>query len=325
MKSKASSSIAASAAEIDDLGQAATDAADRGELDECERLANQALSLARPLPGGPARDRAIARALRPLGTAFRARGAYADAEEMFMRALECAVDGFGEASIEVAELHNDLGMTFKYAGRFDEAQAAYLRAQPIVEAVGEPEDLASLFHNLGGLAHARRDFVAAEPLARRAIEIRSAAIGPRDPATLLDRSAHAAILDALGRHDEAESAIRGLLPDLEAALGADHPEVAVALNNLAAIVQRRGDLAEAEALYRRVIAIKEGRLGGDSPALAVSLNNLGTVLRGLGRREEAAVQFQRALRLLEGEVAPDHPNLLAIRRNLARLSPAAQS
>ena len=209
-------------------------------------------------------------------------------------------------------------MTFKYAGRFDDAERAYRQTRTILEAIdADPEDLAALYHNLGGLAHVRRDFAAAEELSRRAIEIRSSALGPRHAATLLDRSAHAAILDGLGRHDEAEASIRDILGDLEAALGADHPEVAVALNNLAAIVQRRGDLPQAEELYRRVIAIKEARLGADSPALAVPLNNLGSVLRAAGRPDEARAAFERALRLLEGEVADDHPNLATIRRNLA--------
>jgi tetratricopeptide (TPR) repeat protein len=310
---------------VEELALAATEAAERACIAEAERLAHRALGLAERLPDGPDRDRALARALRPLGTAERARGHYANAERTFGRALADAIEGFGPVSLEVAELHNDVGMTFKFAGRFDEAQAAYDRARVVLEALpdADPEDLAALYHNLGGLAHARRDFETAEPWARRAVEIRSTALGTRDPSTLLDRSAHAAILDGLGRADEAEATIRDVLLDLEPALGPDHPEVAVALNNLAAIVQRRGDAREAERLYRRVIEIKEARLGVDAPALAVSLNNLGTALRDQGRIDEAAALFHRAVRLLEGAVADDHPNLVAIRRNLDRVAASA--
>jgi tetratricopeptide (TPR) repeat protein len=212
-------------------------------------------------------------------------------------------------------------MTFRYAGRFGDAELAYRRALAVIERAADVdrEDLAAVFHNLGGLAHARGDFEAAEPLARRAVEIRSSVVGPGAVATLLDRSAHAATLHAVGRSAEAEASIRDLLGDLEAALGADHPEVAVALNNLAAIVQRRGELAEAESLYRRVIAIKEARLGADALPLAIPLNNLGTVLRASGRAAEAADLYARALTLLECSVEGDHPTLLAVRRNLARL------
>jgi tetratricopeptide (TPR) repeat protein len=320
--------VASTTGQIDDPATAAIEAADHGDIAEAERLARLALDLAGGLPEGPDHDRALARALRPLGTVSRARGRYAEAERTFETAVAAAGAGFGERSLEVAEILNDLGMTLKYAGRFADAEAAYSRVGAILEPRTDvdPQDMAALFHNLGGLAHARGDFAAAEPLARRAIEIRSGAVDLRDAALLLDRSAHAAILDGLGRSDEAEAAIRDLLPDLEAALGPDHPEVAVALNNLAAIVQRRGSLDEAEAIYRRVIAIKEARLGADSPALAGALNNLGTVLRAAGRPGEAAPLFERALRLLEGAVEDDHPTLAVIRRNVVRQSsPVAET
>jgi len=313
--------VQAAAERADDLAIAAMEAAEGGHLDEAERGARQALELAETLVDGPDRDRSLARALRPLGTAQRARGSYRDAERTLTRALDHASAAFGPASVEVAELHNDLGMTFKYVGRFVDAEAAYGSARTILEGLPDvdPEDLAALFHNLGGLAYARGDFETAEPLARRAVEIRSSSLGRRAPATLLDRSAHAAIVAGLGRSGEAEASIRELLGDLEVTLGPDHPEMAVALNNLAALLQARGALAEAETLYRRVIAIKEATFGDDSATLAVPLNNLATVVRAHGADADAAALYQRAMKLLEGSVRDDHPHLLAIRRNAARL------
>jgi tetratricopeptide (TPR) repeat protein len=313
--------VIAAAERADDLAIAAMEAAEGGHLDEAERVAGQALDLAEGLVLGPDRHRSLARALRPLGTAQRARGRYREAERTFTRALDHASRAFGPSSLEVAELHNDLGMTFKYVGRFVDAEAAYGIARAILEVLPDvdPEDLAALFHNLGGLAYARGDFESAEPLARRAVEIRSSSLGRRAPATLLDRSAHAAIVAGLGRSDEAEASIRELLGDLEVTLGPDHAEVAVALNNLAALLQARGALPEAETLYRRVIAIKEAALGDDSPTLAVPLNNLATVLRAQGAGADSAALYQRAGKLLEGSVRDDHPHLLAIRRNAARL------
>ena len=115
------------AGRIIELADAAIDAAEGGDLDLCERLASQALDLAEALPGGAERDRAMAQALRPRGTAARARGRYAEAEATFERARAFALRGFGEESLEVAELLNDLGMTFKYAGRFADAERAYRR------------------------------------------------------------------------------------------------------------------------------------------------------------------------------------------------------
>src|SRR5262249_10114281 len=141
----------------------------------------------------------LAAADRAIGTAQRSVGLYAEAEATFRRALDAARTAFGPASLEVAEIENDLGMTYKDAGRFDDAADGCGRVRAILEGLDEadPDDLASLFHNLGGLAHARGDHAAAESLARRAVELRTAAVGPSDVSTLLDRSALAAILDGL--------------------------------------------------------------------------------------------------------------------------------
>jgi Flp pilus assembly protein TadD len=225
-------------------------------------------------------------------------------------------------SIEVAAIENDLGMTFRYAGRFDDAERAYRRVQEIIEEQHpvDPSDLATLYHNLGGLAHARGDHAAAEPLARRAVEIRSIAAGPRAVSTLLDRSAYVAILAGLGRFDDAETEIRDVLPGLVEALGDGDVEVAVARSNLAAIVQRRGDLAQAEALYRKALAAREAFAGLDSSTLAIPLSNLATVLRMQGRRQEARALLERAVLVLKDAVRPDHPALRAILRNLDRVA-----
>jgi tetratricopeptide (TPR) repeat protein len=306
-------------AEVQDLALAAMGAAERGRAVEADQLARRALDRVEAL-ADTCRDALRVSALRALGTAQRTRGRYRDAEETFRDALTRAAGAFGPDSVEVAELQNDLGMTSKSLGRFDDAAEAYGRARAILEALpdADPEDLAALYHNLGGLAHAQGHFATAEPLARRAVEIRSRAVGPRARATLLDRSAHAAILSGLGRDDEAEDAIRDLLVDLEPALGSDHPEVAVALNNLAAILQRRGALDEAADLYARVIATREAHFGIDAPTLAIPLNNLATVLDAQGRSIDALGLYERAIELLETSLDPGHPQLLAARRNAAR-------
>src|SRR4051794_17522977 len=138
--------------EVEDLAAAAMDAAEHGRIPEAERLAGQAVTLAEARSDRAAADRLLARALRPLGTAQRARGHYREAAATFARAVATASAAFGRTSLEVAELENDLGMTSKYLGRFAEAEAAYGRARAILEALpdGDPEDLAALFHNLGG-------------------------------------------------------------------------------------------------------------------------------------------------------------------------------
>jgi hypothetical protein len=81
--------------------------------------------------------------------------------------------------------------------------------------------------------------------------------------TAADRAALAAILDARGRHAEAEATLRQAVSVLETVLGPDHYEVGIALEDLAAITGRAGDPRGAAALNERARRIKRRVLGED--------------------------------------------------------------
>ena len=49
--------------------------------------------------------------------------------------------------------------------------------------------LAVLYHNLGGLEHARGAFASGKPLARRAVDIRTRTLGPEHPDVAADMAA----------------------------------------------------------------------------------------------------------------------------------------
>src|SRR5947208_1241474 len=79
------------------------------------------------------------------------------------------------------------------------------RALEIYRVAGAaPGVVATLHHNLGGLAHSRDDLVTAERETRRALELHTSSSGAGHPDTAADRGQLAAILSELGRHDEAE-------------------------------------------------------------------------------------------------------------------------
>lgn len=286
--------------------------AERGRAFEALARLDEAEALFRALRDDDAESR-LGR-----GGVLRARGEYAAAEAELLEALRLAESTHGEWSIETASALNALGMTYKYWGRFDDGRRVYERALAIVQrAFGDLHgDVATLHHNLGGLEHARRAFEAAEPHARRSVELRRELDGPEHVTTAEDEAAWAPILRALGRNTEAEALLRHALPILERELGPDHPEVAGAWNNLAAAVS---DLREAAAAYHRALAAKERTLGPEHPALAITLNNLGVNARRRGEHGEAEAFYRRAIAILDGRVEPDHPNLELARRNLGRL------
>ncbi|MGI8633465.1 MAG: tetratricopeptide repeat protein [Solirubrobacterales bacterium] len=313
---------AAPGAVVEILVEAGARRAEQADHAAAQALFERAVAAADGSPAGRQRDDARARALAALAGSFRMQGRFAEAEPLFRRALELGESTFGDHSIEVAGICNDLAITFKFSGRFADAKPLYRRALGILSAAygtEEHPDAASIYHNLGGLAHAAGDYAAAEAPAQRAVEIREATLGADHVHSAADRSALGSILDALGRTEEAEPLFRQALAAFERHYGADHYEVAVVLNNLGAIERRRGNLDEAESLYRRALAIKERLLGEDSPETGFTLNNLALVCRATGRPGEADALYRRALHTFEQGLEPTHPATAKARANLARL------
>src|SRR5207245_402477 len=125
---------------------------------------------------------------------------------------------------------NNLGVLYKYLGRFDEGLALYQQALRSIDE--ESVAAAVIYHNVGGILHAQGNFAAAEEPARKAWDISRRLLGEDDPRTVLDAAAYAAVLDGLERYDEIEQIYRRALRTFEKTHGPQHYEVASNLHNL---------------------------------------------------------------------------------------------
>jgi tetratricopeptide (TPR) repeat protein len=261
-----------------------------------------------------------ARVLDRLAVGLRVGGRYSAAERWQRLALSVAERALAPTDPELVTFLNNLGVVYKYTARFESAEALYARALDIAQAPGQDDlTLATLLHNVGGLAHARGRHGEGEPHARRAAEIRERVLGPDHPDTAADVGALAAILDAQGRHDEAEALYRRALASFERALGRDHYEVAVVVGNLAALCQATGRAEEAERLYTRALSLKTKLLGPSHPEVATTLNNMAVLCKAGGRYSEAEELYRQALTVFERVLEPGHPSLEACYANLAHL------
>ena len=220
---------------------------------------------------------------------------------------------------------NARGMRCKDLARYDEAHALYERALAILEQspTGRAGDIATLYHNLGGVEHARRDFVAAEPLARRGLALRRD-LGD-DDAIAADSVALAAILDGQRKFDEAEALYREALVIFERSPDRNAGEIAVALNNLGAQYLARGRMSEALTLLSRSQRLKRTYLGTDHPDVAVTLNNLAEARRRAGEFVAAKSLYREAIEIFETSLGAAHPKTAACRRNLSTLEKQAMS
>jgi tetratricopeptide (TPR) repeat protein len=280
----------------------------RAEYREAEAHARAAWNimegLGRHCPGVDAASIRV-EALGNLGSALRSRGLYAEAEKWLKQALAEA----RWAGLELGPQLNNLAILYKYTRRFDEAELLYREA--LTETSGEDLTAAAIYHNLGGLYHARGDFATAESYARHACEIRERLQGTDHPDTLDDRCALAGALDGLGRYAESEPIYRRALIEFTAAFGEFHLEVATTLHNLAGVRWAQGDAAEAESLYLRALAVKRGLLGDGHPDTALTLHSYASMLEGLGRVGEARPMALEAQRVFEDTLEESSPRILA--------------
>jgi tetratricopeptide (TPR) repeat protein len=301
-----------------------------GEPDAADRILAGAVRRARRSAAAAGMDLVLARCLSAHATAARVRGRYADAQRMLREAIDLVgertssqtgdaePDGAEDRAFLLAHLHGELGVLHKFRGDIEASRSSYATARALLLDAGGPDhpDRGTIEHNLGGLEHAAGNHAAALMHASRSVEIHAATLGDDHLATILDRSALAAILDALGRRAEAKRMLRDCLERLERTLGPHHRETAVVHNNLGAIAQREGRLQDAERHLRLAADAKRRSAGADAPSLAITLNNLGTVTRRLGRPEVAIGLFEEALRIVLEAAGEEHVHVGTIRRNL---------
>ena len=176
--------------------------------------------------------------------------------------------------------------------------------------------LATALNELAIFHFQQGDFAAAEPLLRRALPIREAALGPDHPQTAQVLNNLALVLQERGNYPEAQPLLERALAMNEKARGPDHAEVATALNNLAALHRLTGNYARAEPLYLRALAINEKVNGPDHPSVAIVLNNLGLVFQQQGDLDKARPLMERSLAIREKTAGPDHPDVARALNNL---------
>lgn len=257
-----------------------------------------------------------------LATALHALGRYDEAERHLVAVLADTESALGADAPEIGDLCNLLGIGHKYQARYDEAAARYARAIATVRAHhGDTSTaMASLEHNLGGLAHARGDAAAGEPHARRSVELRESILGADHPTVAADLAAWASLLDELGRTDEAEAALRRALAIFERAYGEQHFEVGFTLGTLGALhaSAERYDLSL--PLLTRAHQILSAAVGPEHVETARIDEYLAVVHHALGDTAVALVHAQRAAAICARAFPAEHPRTVDSKSTLEALT-----
>ena len=285
----------------------------------CVRVALSTLEAAKeqlPLNAGVSLELAT---LANLGRIERIQGHYAQAEQTNLRGIHLAESQGLIHQPLWGKLVNELAIVYKYWGKFDAAEQMYQCLLSVfIEQYGEHHlKVATIYHNLAGLEHARRRYSTAEPLARKSYQLHVELLGKQHPKTIADGAALGSILHGLKQWDEAITFFEETITFFEKKLGSEHYEVAINLNNLAASLQAKGKLQQAELAYRRALTIKQKLFSAEHPDIGISLNNLAVLLQQNGKTNQAKELFAQALTIFEKTNGADHPNTRLCKENAA--------
>ena len=183
----------------------------------------------------------------------------------------------------------------------------------------EPLSIATPLDSLARLYYSQGRYDKAEPLFRKALEIRQTELGDRHPSTATSLNNLAGLYRLQGRYGEAEPLYVQALEIRQTELGDRHPSTATSLNNLAGLYRLQGRYGEAEPLYVQALEIWQTELGDRHPDTASSLNNLALLYYSQGRYSEAEPLYVQALEIRQTELRDRHPDTAGSLGNLAKL------
>lgn len=287
----------------------------------CARLLPHALTAARHAEDLLVGIEETGRLLNYVGLYVRGRARFAEAEELYRRALRLQEQRLGGLHPDIIATLDNLAELYRVWGRYDEAEAFAHRARDAQEhSLGtEHPRMASVLNNLGELAAIQGRYPEAEQHHQQALTIREKVLGPEHPETATTCNNLAELYRVVGRYAEAELLYRRALKIWEQQVGSSHSYVATGLNNLALLFQAQGRYGEAEPLHVQALRIDEETVGSEHPEVATDLNNLAECYQSQKRYQEAEPLYQRAIAIRETTLGDEHPDVAAVLNNLAEL------
>ena len=152
---------------------------------------------------------------------------------------------------------------------------------------------------------------------RRAIESRSASLGPEHELTLHTRARVGAMLTAIERFDDAIAELDDTLSIQRRVLPEGHEDIVNTLLYLTRAHEANGDLERAESRVREGVEIARALDGDGGEELAIeAVMYLGYVLRARGELREARQHFEEVYAYRQQEYGPDDPETLTSLGNL---------
>ncbi|MBI3451206.1 MAG: tetratricopeptide repeat protein [Acidobacteria bacterium] len=254
-----------------------------------------------------------------VGSVRAVAGGFADARQLYERAIDVAERATSHDDPALAPFLYDLGMLLQRHSDYDGALIAFERRHEILDAQAPPEQrpipdtyVAACHIMLGRYDEALREL-------ERDLQVNIAVHGPDDASVARSENALGALFVSLDDWPAARDHLEHSVAIFETVYGADSVNVATGLRNLSLTLVRLGNDDEARTLAERAVAIYEKSPGPESTEYAASLSTLADALQSQGEYRAARERYEKSIAIREEANGPDDPRLASPLENLGRL------
>jgi serine/threonine protein kinase len=257
-----------------------------------------------------------------IGDTYLELGLYAESEKQMERALELRRHELGVEHKDTLNSELQLSELYRHEGKYDAAQSLLNNLLEMDRRLGRgdaPEAIEAL-HTLASIAgEGRGDWVRAEVLYRRVLEMERRVLGATDATTLATMNNLGAVLAREGKYSPAEQLYGKLIETKRRVLGAEHPSTLTSLNGLGVLYRNEGKYSEAETALRSVLEARRHAMGEQHRDTLASMNGLGLLYLIEGKFTEAEPLLTRAVETASRLLGEDNPDTQSCLNNLAEL------
>ena len=182
----------------------------------------------------------------------------------------------------------------------------------------QPEVEAELRSTLGKVYLELGDFIAAESMLRRALQLRIQLLGEENLTVAQSLSDLSPALWHQGDLNGAEKLQRRALAIRTRLLGETNLEVAESFQDLGNILNGQSKMSEAEKMFRRALEIRRKILGNDHVEVADSLSGVANMLNAQGQWAAAELMFRETLELDRKLFTSRHPKSAGAQNGLVQ-------
>lgn len=214
--------------------------------------------------------------LQNAGSLYHSKGNLTQAEIQYNKALQLALQTYGENSNQYADILLRKASLLKDKGDYEASEPLFKKVLELVKAKGGKQlaNYAGILNNMGILYQSMGRLDEAQKQFESALSIYQNASTSNPSDYVLTEENLATLFSLKGENEKALNLLSQTVEGNRKIYGSESPNYAISLHNYASQLQKLGKNEEARKLFGQALAIQKSSLGANHPSYANTLHNL---------------------------------------------------